>query len=304
MTVSPKSRAPRSVQVALAVLLMIVPVGLLGLGHESASAGKAAKGPYCGAAVPKPTGGTWKCTFVDEFAGTALDTNKWVPIRTYANGYRNGPECYVNSPENISVANGALSLSVRKYPKTFYCSSPFGNFYTDWTAGYVSTWNRFAQTYGRFEIRAKFPDAKTRGIHSALWLWPKDAAKYGAYPASGEIDIAEFYSHWPDRAVPYVHYVGDDLDAARTSESCMVTAPENWHTYVLVWTAKTLTIQYDGKTCLVNNWQPTTLTKPAPFDQPFYLNLTQALGTGWNSFDPDNTPLPATMQVDYVRVWS
>lgn len=36
---------------------------------------------------------------------------------------------------------------------------------------------------------------------------------------------------------------------------------------------------------------------------PFFLNLTQALGKTPNA-PADDLPLPATMDVDYVRVWS
>jgi hypothetical protein len=45
------------------------------------------------------------------------------------------------------------------------------------------------------------------------------------------------------------------------------------------------------------------VSSPAPFDQPFFILLTQALGVGTNQFDPATTPLPATTSVDYVRVW-
>jgi hypothetical protein len=44
-------------------------------------------------------------------------------------------------------------------------------------------------------------------------------------------------------------------------------------------------------------------TKPQPFDQPFIIALTQLLGVSNNAFDPAKTPLPASTQVDYVRVW-
>jgi hypothetical protein len=33
------------------------------------------------------------------------------------------------------------------------------------------------------------------------------------------------------------------------------------------------------------------------------LALTQGLGIGTNALDPSITPLPATTQIDYVRVW-
>jgi hypothetical protein len=71
------------------------------------------------------------------------------------------------------------------------------------------------------------------------------------------------------------------------------------------WTASTIKIAYDGKTCLIDDWQPAwPLVKPQPFDQPFLIALTQALGIGGNAFDPATTPLPATTSVDYVHVWS
>jgi hypothetical protein len=42
---------------------------------------------------------------------------------------------------------------------------------------------------------------------------------------------------------------------------------------------------------------------PEPFDQPFFLAFTSALGIGNNRFVPGTTPLPATMHIDWVRVW-
>jgi hypothetical protein len=52
----------------------------------------------------------------------------------------------------------------------------------------------------------------------------------------------------------------------------------------------------NGTPCLVN-----TSGDPA-FQKPYIINLTQLLGTGPNAHD-GQAPLPATMTVDYVRVW-
>ena len=43
--------------------------------------------------------------------------------------------------------------------------------------------------------------------------------------------------------------------------------------------------------------------QPTPFNERFYICLTQALGIGTNEFTPGTTPLPATTSVDCVRVW-
>jgi beta-glucanase (GH16 family) len=103
------------------------------------------------------------------------------------------------------------------------CKSPFGDFSTEYTSGSVSTRGKFSQTYGRYEFRAKFPDAKVTGSHSALWLYPYSQA-YGGWPASGEIDVAEYYTKYTDRAIPYIHYVADG------SNTSPVTRRRRWTT--------------------------------------------------------------------------
>ena len=42
---------------------------------------------------------------------------------------------------------------------------------------------------------------------------------------------------------------------------------------------------------------------PQPSNQPFFINLTQALGLATNNFNPGTTPLPATSEIKYVRAW-
>jgi len=257
----------------------------------------------CGEPVFRPDGRLWSCTFADDFDAATLDPSKWVAIRTVASGYRNAQECYLNTPDTVRVAAGKLRLSVLRMEERFACDDPLrGTFYTRYQAGYVSTWGRFSQTYGRFEFRVKFPSVKAPGLQSALWLWPVDATRYGERPASGEIDVAEWFSSHLNQIVPNVHYVGEDVDIASTSDSCFVRRADRFHTYTLEWGPRKIRISYDGKTCLVNRWRPYWATTSAPFDHPFHLNLTQALGIGDNAVRP-RTPLPATMVVDYVRAW-
>jgi beta-glucanase (GH16 family) len=194
-------------------------------------------------------------------------------------------------------------------PKKFICHHGDGGagWETQHTGGMITSWGHFSQTYGRFEFRAAFPSLTVRGVQSALWLYPQTQT-YGRWPLSGEIDVAEFYSRFPDRAVPTLHYPGDAFDENRTNRRCFVAHPERFHTYLLEWTRTMIRVSFDGVTCLVNTkWSPPLpLAHPQPFDHPFTLNLTQALGLGINS-PLDNsivrTPFPATMTVDYVRVW-
>jgi beta-glucanase (GH16 family) len=262
--------------------------------------------PSCGAPIAKRGDGDWRCTFVDRFGGDGLNLSKWVAQRTATSGYTSGPTaCFVNSPDNISVSDGTLKLTAREESEPFTCRNPYGDFETRYTSGMVSTAEgRFSQAYGRFEFRARVSAVKTPGLHSALWLWPADARRYGSYPASGEIDVAELYSAYPDRAIPYIHYDLAGPDPTVTNTSCMIRNPSAFHTYSLEWTSERLKVVYDGRKCLAHRWHAASpLTGQQPFDQPFYVVLTQALGVGTNAFDPGRTPLPATTEVDWVRVW-
>ncbi len=257
--------------------------------------------------MPTSTGGTWQCTFADEFDGQALDRTKWAPQRTEASGFTSGKTaCFVDSPDNISVSNGTLKLTARKEAQEFSCKDPWGHFNTRYTSGMVSTWGgRFSQTYGRFEVRAKMPAAKVPGLQTSLWLWPVDDTKYGAWPNSGEIDIAEVYSRYPDRAIPYIHHNNEANDPNKTKTDCLISDIAAFHKYAVEWTASTIKIIYDDQTCLINTWDPASpQQKPQPFDHPFMIALTQALGIAGNDFDPATTPLPATTEIDYVRVWA
>lgn len=257
----------------------------------------------CGPARTKPDGSRWTCTFADDFTGSSLDPSKWVATRTADYGFGSGQECVVDDPDNVAVRNGTLRLSVRREAREFTCSSPQGDFRTRYTGGSVSTWRRFAQTHGLFAVRAKFPSAATPGLHSALWMYHLENT-YGAGRASGEIDIAEYFTRYPDLPIPFVHYADESSDPQRTAYDCRVPNADQWHTYEVEWRTTTLTFRYDGRTCLVNRWSPTDtpLSDTAPFDRPFYLLLTQVLGHGTNAFSSE-TRLPGTMQVDWVRAW-
>lgn len=265
--------------------------------------------PGCGTAVKKADGTLWTCTFADNFSGTSLDRTKWYPMTTAESSYAINRDCYFDSAQNVRVTGGNLKLTTRRTSKPITCRSPSGSYASSYTAGSLSTVGRFSQTYGRYEIRARLPASKVAGLHSAWWLWPERQA-FGGWPYAGEIDIAEYYSKYPDRSIPYLHYVRRDHPESPgvTSYTCMVKRPTDFHTYTLVWDATSITISYDGKTCLSHTIEPALgvlgpLQPGEPFNRPFTLVLTQGVGVHQNS-PTSRTPVPASMVIDYVRVWS
>lgn len=263
-------------------------------------------GPDCGPTVLKADGTPWVCTFVDDFDANALDLTKWTPQLTATSGYRSGQECFVDTPGNIAVSNGELRLTLLKLKKAFTCASTISNYRTQYTSGMVSTYTKFTQAYGRFEFRAKFPGGSKPGLQSSLWMWPETLDPM-RWPYSGEIDVAEWYSKYPDRVIPYVHHWYDWLDRGNvTNNNCLVDDVTDWHTYTVEWSPEAIEIMYDDVTCIrTTAWANYRALGYQPFDKPFMLAITQMMGIGVNKPNPWNPPkYPATTSVDYVKVWS
>lgn len=293
--------AVRTIFAALALTIPVLALGADAADRSDRTDRTARERPCGGVQPPKPTGGTYRCTFTENFDGTALDSTKWMVQETWFSGMTSANSgCYVNTSDNISVSRGAAHITARVEPEPFVCKSPYGDFTTQVTVGTIATRGRFEQAYGRWEFRARVPQYSSAGLHSAMWLYPARHT-YGAWPASGEIDVAEWWSARPSYMIPSVHYAGEP--APFSSGLCTVSDPWNWHQYAVEWTATFMRFLYDGQECFRHSWTPSApLVAPQPFDQPFYAVLTQAFGAEWNAPGPD-TPRSATLDVDWVRVW-
>jgi beta-glucanase (GH16 family) len=172
----------------------------------------------------------------------------------------------------------------------FACALPRGSFATNWYAGSVYT-KSFGQAYGRFAIRAKFPDADgVHGLQSAIWTYPREMSPNNAFSGTSEIDIAEAYSQWPDLVSPTVH----NFLGGSTGRCDVLDFGAKYHTYALEWTPQRATFYYDDVPCF---WAGRVGSA-----EPFLIALTQALGVRGNAAT-SATPTPATMKVDWVRVW-
>ncbi len=281
------------------------------VGHPATSAVKPVTGDQdpsaraCGSLVRKPDRTYWTCRFVEHFSGTTLDRSSWNVHRGSNNASPVGQQfvCALDDPDNVSVVRGKLRLTARREAAPFPCEDDRlqDPFQAQYTAATVSQFERLDVTFARVEVRARFPSARVPGVHSAIWMYP-ELESYGLWPLSGEIDIAEYYTRFPDRVFPFVHYRRDPGDPV-SNNFCRLN-PRMFHRYILEWQPGVITIKYDSRTCLVHRIDPAEpLTGSAPFDRPFHLILTQTLGTGQNPFDPATTPLPQTMEIDWVKIW-
>jgi beta-glucanase (GH16 family) len=285
-----RQRGPLAAMVGVALLVLAVTVAV--------ALTESSRLPFVlcgGTATVRLDGSTAFCSFDDEFTGDSLDTRRWQALSTTHVGFHSGFECFVADPSHVDVAGGQLLLTITGSP----AGGPCRRFGLPYESGMVTTQGRFAQAYGRFSIRAELPAEP--GLQPALWLYPEQL-RYGRWPASGEIDIAELFGNTA-QTWPHLHYLAAGGYRAHPGRPCDVT-PDRFHTYTVDWTPAGFTFRYDGAVCLaVPRWTPAPpMSAPQPFDQPFFVLLELATGSGVNG-PGAGTIVPQTMRVDWVRVW-
>ncbi|RRJ62804.1 glycoside hydrolase family 16 protein [Paenibacillus oralis] len=251
----------------------------------------------------------------DEFNQTGLDTSKWnYELGYFLNddpgtwGWGNAElQHYTNSAQNVFVQDGKLNIRALNEPKSFP-QDP--SRYAQYSSGKINTKDHFSLKYGRVDFRAKLPTGN--GIWPAFWMLPQDNV-YGSWAASGEIDVMEARGRLPGTSSGAIHFGGQW--PANTHVSGEYHFPEgqtianDFHVYSVVWEEDNIKWYVDGKfffKATRDQWYSTAAPNNpnAPFDQPFYLIMNLAIG---GNFDGGITPnpgdIPATLQVDYVRVY-
>lgn len=156
-------------------------------------------------------------------------------------------------------------------------------------------------TYGYFEARLKLPSG--RGTWPAFWMMPKH---FQSWPADGEIDIMEevgYRPNWVSSAIhctSYNHSIGTE----KTGEQYIATAQSDFHIYAIEWTTDYIKGFVDGKEHFFFQNDKKGNKDTWPFDKPFYVKLNLAWGGNWGGAEGvDESVLPATYEIDYVRVY-
>lgn len=222
----------------------------------------------------------------DEFDGSELSSD-WT-FEVAGPGFVNNElQSYVKGSDVAEVSNGTLKINLFKDGSDIKSARIYAKRNQGWK-------------YGYFEASIKLPEGK--GTWPAFWMMP---VNFTTWPGDGEIDIMESVGYDPNVVVSTIHCNkynngGTAIESARKTISNAYT---EFHKYALEWTPERMVFFVDGIKLLTYNNDGTG--KDAwPFNAPFYIILNLAWGGSWGGVQGvDESCLPATMEVDYVRVF-
>lgn len=238
----------------------------------------------------------WKLVWSEEFNYKGLpDSTKWgYETRGNSYGWGNNEKQYYTAynTANATVSDGTLKITARK--ETVENKA--------YTSARLSTAGKAEFQYGKIEVRAKLPAG--RGTWPAIWMLGKNISTT-RWPECGEIDIMEHVGYEKDSIYGTVHTEAyNHIKGTQKGKSIYIATPyDDFHLYTIEWTKDKIDFLVDGK--VYNSFKNERLsTKEWPFDQPFYLILNVAVGGNWGGKKGiDEAVFPATMEVDYVRVY-
>jgi beta-glucanase (GH16 family) len=255
---------------------------------------------------PGPTG--WKLLWSDEFnesVGTPPNPALWGyeigdgSINSIPGWGNSELQYYSDSPENVAHdGQGNLAITVRDASESGL-TCYYGP--CEYTSARLLSQHKQEFGYGRIEARTKVPGGA--GLWPAFWSLGADIAEV-SWPQTGEIDIMEYVGRDPNTVFGTIHgpgYNGGNAygDIYRFNES----VTNEYHTYAIEWQPNLIVWYVDGI-----EYHRATPSDVAPnewvFDHAFFLLLNIAVGGNFGGAVGPDTVFPATMQVDYVRVYS
>lgn len=257
---------------------------------------------------PKPPAlhsGGYKLVWAEEFNNNgAPDPANW----TYELGFERNEEYQWYQKENARCENGKLILEAKREKKA---NPDFKEGSSDWrkrrreadyTSASIKTQGLHSWLYGRFVMRGKI-DIRD-GIWPAWWT----LGTKGSWPATGEIDMMEYYRKKLLANIAFMDANRKDawFSTEKNIDSLGGQAwADRFHIWRMDWDENSIALYVDNQ--LLNKVSLDRLvnqdgTNINPFKQPHYMLLDLAIG-GKQGGDPSQTTFPARFEVDYIRVY-
>ena len=235
-----------------------------------------------------PTG--FSLVLEETFESVELNRELWeTKLKVFGReGDRYHNSSYLNYLIDEDVLIEAGSLRLRAARSTIHGDDPVGTY--EYTAGMVSSHDRFAFTYGYVEIRARFPGGK--GAWPCFWLMPQN------HQWPPEFDIAEYYGAKKLMHLGLCHGSFPEVNWA-SGGNLDVDFEGAWNTFGLLW--------LPGKAKWIQNGVVKHESEGTHVPSiPMYVILSNGVSS---RFGPSGAPAPETVfpnffEIDYLRVWS
>ncbi len=269
-----------------------------------------------GGATPTPTSPTDTTTtpkitytqvWSDEFdgaAGTPVDSTKWsydlgdgCPNCGWGN---NEKEYYTNAPANVSLdGQGHLAIVARSGASSTTC------YYGPcmYTSAKITTRGKMNAAPGRVEARIKLPTGQ--GLWPAFWMLGSDFPTVG-WPASGELDIMENKGSASNTSSSAIHGPGyfGNTPFAHTNSVAPASLADDYHLYAVEWDANGARFYVDGIMHYFVLRADLERYGTSILNKPYFVILNLAVGGNFDQDPKSDAIFPATMLVDYVRVYT
>lgn len=234
-----------------------------------------------------PPAGWGAATLADDFNGSSINTSTW-KIYDQTAVFNTTPGPWWNA-SHITTDGGLATLRI-------YQDTAEGQASGTWESGGMSQWPSAAQTYGKWEVRAKMSNGT--GMTAGLLLWPQA----GNWPVGGEINFAENRGYSP-RNIAYLtnHYACPGTNNDCNDQLLVSVDWTEFHTFGVEWTPGKIIYTIDGTA--VGN---AAINVPSG---PMYLTIQDSatLNSTCGGFDAcvDATTPPETdLVLDWVVAWS
>lgn len=270
-----------------------------------------ALGPVMASARSQPSraaSSAWTLVWSDEFngaAGAPVDGRRWT--HDMGDGCRAGicgwgneeREYYTSASENVALdGHGRLAITARTAPAGLHCH--YGP--CRYTSARIKTKGRMNARPGRVEARLRVPSGQ--GLWPAFWMLGSSYPET-PWPQCGELDIMEHRGSKPHAMSSAIHGPGYFGRTPFAHEHVLQRGgfADDFHVFAVEWSSTQVRFLVDGSPHYTINRSAVERAGSWVFDQPFFVILNLAIGGTFDGDPQSDAMLPATMLVDYVRVY-
>lgn len=231
--------------------------------------------------------GEYKLVWSDEFDGTELNRNNWTVEVNGNGGGNNELQYYVDNTKNLEVSNGTLKIHALR--------ENYGN--KSYTSGRINSKGKQEFKYGKIEARMKLP--RFSGIWPAFWTLGANYNTVG-WPKCGEMDIMEAIND-NNTVFANLHWSYKNTQADTKGKKYDVGDRTQWHTYGMEWDENSAAFYVDGY--IYEKYSISTQSEMEEFRKAQFIILNLAVGGQLPGYNINQNSFPATMEVDWVRVY-